>query len=365
MVCSLLTGCGSSTTKETEGTATGNTDNTNAKEPTKAATENIGELTIGFSTGASGTAFRTILENDFKTVADEYKAAGRLKDYKIVNNVTNWDASEQANIIRDFINDSDIDVIMVNPNSPTDLNGVLAEAVAAGKQVVVLDCEVDVDGVLCVSIDHYNWSKKAAEWICNELGSGTAIQIYGGDGHPANNDRINGTYDTLKDYPDIDLIADTTGGWDNQVAKEATTQILGSGVNVDAVFTQDSMAAGVLSAFMDLNKVPKVMFGELGTQFIKEVVELKEKGTEIKFCTQPNPPGIAASALRLAVNVSEGKEFKDGVIGGHFGNGYYYPVNAWYTQDNLDELQTMIADKADDWLYSEYLTEDQALKLFK
>ena len=36
------------------------------------------------------------------SVGKEYKAAGKIADYLMVNNVTNGDATEQANIIRDF-----------------------------------------------------------------------------------------------------------------------------------------------------------------------------------------------------------------------------------------------------------------------
>mgnify|MGYP004516280987 CR=1 FL=1 len=121
MLLTLATGCG------------GNGGNTSTpsdsqKEEQTPSTDHAGsDLVVGFSTGAAGTTFRQEGIDDFTKVAEEYK---------IVNNTTNWDANEQANIIRDFINDDEINVIVVNPNSPTDLNGVLAEAAAAGKTVV-------------------------------------------------------------------------------------------------------------------------------------------------------------------------------------------------------------------------------------
>lgn len=56
-----------------------------------------GDLVVGFTSGSSGTSWRDQMIDDFKEVAEEYKADGRLKDYKIVNNTTNGDATEQAN----------------------------------------------------------------------------------------------------------------------------------------------------------------------------------------------------------------------------------------------------------------------------
>ena len=86
---------------------------------------------VGISTGSSGTSWRNIMIDALKTVGDEYKAAGVIKDYKLVNNVTNGDATEQANIIRDFTAQK-VDIILVNPNSPDALNGVIKEAQDAG-----------------------------------------------------------------------------------------------------------------------------------------------------------------------------------------------------------------------------------------
>lgn len=375
LVCLLaftsLVGCSSTQTAQTdESKDTAETaqsaeteqkdEKVNSGEPATAS-----EIVVGFAPGASGTAFRTIGTEEFKQVCEEYKAQGRIKDYRVVDNVTNFDANEQANIIRDFMNDPEINVIVVNPNSPTDLNGVLSEAVAMGKTVVIVDCEVEVDGVVCVSVDHYNWSKKAADFITGTLDSGNAIQIYGGDGHPANNQRIQATYDVLKSFPDIKLVADTTGGWDNQVAKQATSQILGGGLQIDAVFTQDSMAEGCLSAFMDLGVEPKVMFGECGTAYVKKWKELRDNGSQMVVCTQPNPPSIVVSGLRIAVALAEGKEFNDGVLGGAHGATYYYDVKAWYTNDNFDELYDMLKDMPDDYLMTESLSEAEAQALFK
>lgn len=366
MVLTPLAGCSdnSSPASPDEAQSAPETAENTEADSTASEPEKSSDIVVGFSTGASGTAFRTIGTEEFKAVCEEYKAEGRIKDYKIVDNVTNFDANEQANIIRDFISDPSINVIVVNPNSPTDLNGVLSEAVELGKTVVVVDCEVDVEGVTCVSIDHYNWSKKSAEYICENLASGNIIQIYGGDGHPANNERIRATYDVLENYPDIKLVADTTGGWDNQVAKQATSQILGGGQQIDGVITQDSMAEGCLSAFMDLNKEPKVMFGECGTAYVKKWKKLRDAGSKMIVCTQPNPPSIVVSGLRVAVNLAEGKELKPEVLSGVNNATVYYDVKAWYTNDNFDELWDILSEMPDDYLLTESFSEAEALALF-
>lgn len=332
---------------------------------TAAPAENSG-LVVGFSTGAAGTTFRQEGIDDFTKVAEEYKAEGRIKDYKIVNNTTNWDANEQANIIRDFINDDEINVIVVNPNSPTDLNGVLAEAVAAGKTVVAADCEVDVEGVYCVSIDHYTWGHKVAEYICEALGGeGNVIQVYGGEGHPANNERIRATDDVLKNYPNIKMISSTSGGWDNQTSKDITSQLLGSGQQIDGVITQDSMGYGCLSAFTDLGKEPKAAFVECGTANAKLYQELLDKGSTMKMCSQPNPPSIVASGLRVAVNLAEGKQPADNALGGLYGRAFIYDIKAWFTDETFQDMKALVENEGDDYLLTEYWSEEEVQNFFK
>ncbi len=316
---------------------------------------------VGISTGSSGTSWRNIMIDALDTVGKEYTAAKKIAGYKLVNNVSNGDATEQANIIRDFISQG-VDIIMVNPNSPDSLNGVIKEAQDAGILVVSFDATVTAPDVLNVTLDHYAWNLKNAEYICSTLKKGNAIQIYGLDGHPANNDRIRATADVLKKYPGIKLIANTTGYWDQTKAKEVATQIIGSGQKIDAVFTQDGEAYGVLSAFLDANKLPKVMFGDPGTAFFKEWKKLRDAKADFKACAQPNPPGIGGTAFRMALQLYNGKTFKPGVLKD---NTYFYKVGMFITDANFDQGWALLKDKPDDYLLSEIMPEKDVVALFK
>jgi len=316
---------------------------------------------VGISTGSSGTSWRNIMIAALEEVGNEYKAAGKIADYKIVNNITNGDATEQANILRDFISQG-VDIIMVNPNSPDALNGVIAEAQDEGILVVAYDATVTAPNVLNVTLDHYAWNKKNVEYIASTLQKGNVIQIYGLDGHPANNERIRATDDVLKNYPDIKLIANTTGYWDQTKAKEVATQIIGSGQQIDGVITQDGEAFGVLSAFLDANKLPKVMFGDPGTAFFKEWKKLRDQGADFKACAQPNPPGIGGTAFRMALQLYNGKNFKPGVL---VDNTYFYKVSMFITDENFDEGWELLKDKPDDYLLSEIMSEEQVAELFE
>ena len=330
---------------------------------TKTPTANAGGglPVIGISTGSSGTSWRNIMIDGIVEVGDDLKATGLIADYKIVNNVTNGDANEQANIVRDFISEG-VDIIVINPNSPDALNGAIKEAQDAGILVLSADATVTAPDVINVTLDHYAWNTKNVTFIAETLKAGTAIQVYGLDGHPANNDRIKATDDVLAKFPDIKVTSSTSGGWDQTQAKEVTLQILGGGQQIDAVITQDGMAFGCLSAFMDLGKLPKVMFGDPGTAFFKVWNDLRGEGADFKACAQPNPPGIVGTGLRIAVNLYNGKTFNDGVLDG---NTFFYKVGAFFTDDNFDEAWAVLKDKPDDYLLSEILTQAEVDALFK
>lgn len=316
--------------------------------------------TVGISTGSSGTSFRNIMVDSLNQVGKEYKAAGIIASYKIVNNVNNGDATEQANIIRNFISEK-VDIILLDPNSPDALNGVIKEAQNAGIQVLSFDATVTAPNVTNVTLDHYAWNQKNVEFVAKTLKKGNVIQVYGIDGHPANNLRIKATVDVLKDYPAIKMIASTSGGWDQTKAKEVTTQIIGSGKQIDGVITQDSMGYGVLSAFLDAGKLPKVMIGDPGTAFFKEWKKLRDAGANFKACAQPNPPGIGGTGFRIALSIYNGKTFKAGVVKD---NTYFYKVTAFYTDANFNEGWNLLKNKPDDYLLSEIMPQAKVNQLF-
>ena len=316
---------------------------------------------VGISTGSSGTSWRNIMINAIEEVGNEYIEAGIISDFRIVNNVTNGDATEQANIIRDFIAQG-VDIILINPNSPDALNGAIAEAQEAGILVVSMDATVTAPDVVNITLDHYAWNRRNVEYFAEALGSGSVIQIFGLDGHPANNDRVQATDDVLALHPDIEMISSTSGGWDQAVAKDVTLQIIGGGRQIDGVLTQDGMALGVLSAFQDNDLLPRVMFGDPGTAFFREWYELREAGADFRAFTQPNPPGIAGTAFRIAVSLWEGREFLPGVLDG---NTLYYQVASFFTDENFEEAWAMLRDQPDDYLLSEIMSQADVDALFR
>ena len=150
------------------------------------------------------------------------------------------------------------------------------------------------------------------------------------------------------------------------MAKEATAQILASGVKPDIVFTQDSCAYGVLSALMEQDVLPKAMVGEPSVAYFKLWKQLRDENADFISCAEPNPPGISGTGFRVAENLYEGKEFKDDALQMvNDANTFYYEVSGFYTDENFDEAWELLKDQPDDYMLTEYISEEDLQGYFK
>ena len=322
------------------------------------------DIVIGVATGSSGTSWRDQSMRQLSAVFDEYVADGTIKSYKLVNNTTNGDANEQATIIRNFIDDPEVNVIMLNPNDATALNEAIEDAIAAGKLVISFDATVTAKGVLNVTNDHYNYAYLPTKELLDLAGGkGTAVEISGLDGHPADVLRIEGTDAALAEYPDVQLLANQPGGWDNTTAKQVMASFLSAGMTPDIIITQDSEAFGILQACQDADFLPKAMNGDGTKAFFEEWKKLRDEGADFEVVVAPNPPAISATAGRIAVSLAQGKHFKDGVLTD--GNIYMYQIAQTYTNANFDEAWEVVQNLSAEECLDEYLSQEECDALFE
>ena len=374
LIIGCLAGCSSSTsdnkgTKETTDVSSkaNNDGETEAKSDSGSSINYVDlsgqNIYVGVTTGGSGSAWRQQMTDDITNVLDEYKASGDIKGYKVVNNTTNGDANEQAGIIRNFIDDPDVNLILVNPNDATSLNEAILDAEAAGKLVVVYDASITAKGILNVSVDHYNYAYGPTKTLCDIIGGkGTVVEISGLDGHPANVVRIKATDAALAEYPNVKLAQNLPGGWDNTTSKSVMASILAAGIVPDGVISQDNGCYGVLQACVDAGIIPKVVSGDGSKPFFEEWKRLRdEEGYDFNSVVVPNPPGISATATRIAVKMAQGRHLDESLIKD---GTYYYSVNTVYTNENFDKGWEVVKDFTDEQCIDEFLTDEQAEALF-
>jgi ribose transport system substrate-binding protein len=321
-----------------------------------------GPFTIGLSNGFVGSEWRTQMVDDVEQVFAEYQEQG-LVDELIVESA-DVDVNGQIQQIRNLIS-AGVDAIIVNPNSATALNAVFQEAEDQGIQVYATDQAVEAEFVTNVVIDQTEWGALNAEWLAGELGEGGRIvAINGIAGHPANEARWSGAQQVFEEAG-IEVLTNANADWDEATAQQTMSDLLATYQNLDGVFTQDGMALGVFRALEANDRVGEVaQTGEARAGFMQAWNELLGSDTEFASIGVVNPPGIAGTALRVAVNELQGRQLADDALA-EDGHTLFAPIPGEVTDANFDEFWPEVEGQPEAYVVDSIMTEDEVQQFFQ
>lgn len=314
-------------------------------------------IVVGVSNGFVGNNWRSQMIEDIEKSFAIYKEQG-LVDELIVKNA-GLDINNQIDQIRTFI-DMNVDLLMIDPNDENELNGVIKEAHDKGIKVIAFDQPVSSPYATNVVIDQQLWGEKLARWLCERLqGKGSIVLIKGLQGHPANENRLIGMRRVLIEYPDIVVIAEEYGSWDQIDAQNVMTDLIHSYPEIDGVLSQDGMALGVAKAYMEAGVPMPPMTGETFVGFLRVWNDLKGSSGFDTFAMN-NPPGIAYTAMGIGVRMLEGKTLKPLA-----NNTYYYPVKDILTNENFEAYYELHKNKPGSYFVDEWLSDAELDALFQ
>lgn len=194
------------------------------------------------------------------------------------------------------------DVLLLSPQSDTNLATVIEAAKAANIPTVILD-DSRTDGASSyVGTDQVAIGAKAADFLheVNPNG-GKVAQIEGQAGSANARKRIQGFTEQLKTYPNLQLVASQPGNWDQMTAMNATANILREHPDLVGVYSNnDGMAFGVYEAVNDAGLADKVsVVGTDGiSQAKKSIADGQMKATVAEFPYDEGILGVQV-ALRL------------------------------------------------------------------
>ena len=315
------------------------------------------DYTIGLSNGWVGSEWRTQMIDEATAAAAAWKERGI--DVEVVVQSSDVDVQGQIAAVRNFINQG-VDAIIINPNSPTAFDPIFAEAAARDILVISTDAEVSSKDAVYVGIDQKAWAMQSAEWLAKTLGGkGSIVAINGVSGHPANQMRVEGYQEVFAKYPDIKILNEANANWDQAQGQQTMQTLLATYPDINGVWVQDGMAAGAWRAIEASGRTDIAATGEIRGDFLKQ---WKEKG--YTSGASVNPPGVMASALNVAVLKLEGGEFKDGIMGGVYGNAIYIPI-PFIDNSNLDQASEAVQDKPGYYSVTAEVSPDEAKAFFK
>ena len=315
------------------------------------------EFTIGLSNGWVGSEWRTQMIAEAEEAAKAWADKGVTVTTQVQS--ANVDVPGQIAHGRNFISQG-VDAIIINPNSPTAFDPVFAEAADAGILVIATDAEVSSPDAIYVGIDQKGWAEMSARWLAETLdGKGTVVAINGVAGHPANEMRVAGYQEVFGEFPDIEIVNEVNGNWDQAQGQQAMQNILATYPDIDGVWVQDGMAAGAWRAMQDAGRDDIYATGEIRKDFIDIWSENK-----LKSGASVNPPGVMASALNVAVNMLQGKKLKEPATAGVYGNALYLPI-PFISDENLSEASQALEGQPGYTSFTSELSIDDASALFE
>ena len=272
---------------------------------TSAAGQGSGKSTgknivIGFSQSYTGNQYRQAEDKDFMAVAQKLKNAGKISGVDFLN--ANNSVSTQVSQIDDLIL-KHVSILIVDPASPTALNGAIAKAVAAGIPVLAFnDGPVTSTKAYQFNFNNPKMDEVAMQYVANRLhGHGNVLLIRGIAGTGTDNGFYQGMQNVLKKYPGLKAVGTVYGNWTESVAQSKVASILPSLPTVNAIVTEGGEGYGAIQAFNAAGKpVPLVVGGNRGV-FLNWWAQQAQKG--YKTMSISANPWIGGAAVYVAMDI--------------------------------------------------------------
>jgi ribose transport system substrate-binding protein len=326
---------------------------------TQAPAQPAGEkMLIGVSNSFVGSEWRAQMIKNMEEVAKEL-------NIELVIESADTDVQGQIQQINNLVNRG-VKAIIINPGDQKGLNAALEDAVAQGIVVIAVDQQIGAKGVYNVVIDQKEWAKTSMKWVADKMGGkGNLTLIEGFVGHPANEDRMAGVDEVLKDYPNIKVVGRDTGQWDPATAQKVAANFLASIPDINGMWTQDGMAEGQLLALKAANPATwPVVAGEARASFLRTWKKTIGEHPGFETIGVVNPPGVGADGLRIAYLLLQGKKLDTSKVTGPFGNSLYMPIPGAVTNENLDEWLGKIEGQPDSYTLDSMIDQAQAEGFF-
>lgn len=336
---------------------------------TAAFAERADLTTMGFkvasinATNAHG--WRSVYDAQLREVAEDYIAKGIISEYQEF--CPQNDSATEVQMFETCINDG-YDIILINAIGSSGLDACFEQAEEAGILVVPVDNLYPWEGSIGVQTNQYAWAGNACDYLCKSLeGKGKILQFNGQVATTGSSARADTWAEILAEYPDIEVVYYGAHGWSQTESKVLMAEVLASGIEYDGILTEEA-CVGILEAIEEAGAAyPKAMTSDEEIGYLRMLDRINADEKVIDFYIIENPPGIGATALKLAVRIKAGWEWNDGVLDpGTSGNlVYYYNPTLIVTQDGvqgitLAEAIEMTKDMSDTDQVSAFITEEVA-----
>jgi ribose transport system substrate-binding protein len=252
-------------------------------------------------------------------------------DYQLLDGQGKADV--QVNLIDTAINQG-TDAIFLQPVDSVGVGPAINKARTAGIPVITLNIDSTEPHAVHVEMNHYYGAIEIGKKMGELLGGkGKVVILNAPPGIIIRDQRTNGFKEGLKQFPDIEIIADQSAEWDRKKAQDVLSTILAANKDISGVYgVNDSMALGAVDVLKQQGLLGKVVvFGNDGEKDALESIAAGElTGTQY---TDVYQQGRFAASIAAALA-------SGGVSAQSFGNqGHILMPYYVLTKDTVNTIQ--------------------------
>jgi ribose transport system substrate-binding protein len=260
---------------------------------------------IGISQPFMSNSWQQALVASAKWAAKKLNADGKHVTLKVED--ANNNSQTQAQQINDLIL-SGVDVLLVDPTSPTALNGAIGKAIAAGIPTVAFaDGPVSSTAPYELEFNVTQGQKAITQYIATRLkGKGNILNVRGVAGAGSDPLWQKGEDEVLAKYPNLKVVSTVYGNWDESTSQSQVASVLPTLPKIDAIITQ-GQGYGPAQAFLAAGRaVPLEVFGTPGV----DINLWKKLNAENGYTTIASTAdaGIGSMAVNVAYALATGKK---------------------------------------------------------
>lgn len=271
---------------------------------------------IALSNAYYGNTWRHQMVEAFQAAAEQAKANGEISSYVILNG--DGSVNQQMSQMSDLIL-KHVDAIVIDAASETALNGIIAKACRAGIAVLAFDSIVSAPCSYKLNFDFTGYQAQLTKDVLHLTGGkGNVIVVRGVKGSAPDHDMYESQMATLKQFPNVKVVATVYGQATGSVAQSAVANVLPSLPHVDAVLAQGGGDDyGIAQAFEQFggpyaNK-PPVIAGGGSSNFIHWWAEQAKKDG-YQTVSMNTTPGIGGAVFWLTLDIVKGAKAKNYMV---------------------------------------------------
>jgi len=174
-----------------------------------------------------------------------------------------------------------VNAIVLDSNSLTGLNPAIAAAHKAGIPVVASNDEVSSPLAYQVQTVGTAFGATMMQAFIKLLhGKGNIVILRGLSGNAVDAAEAAGFNSVLKKYPNVHVLAEQYGQWDDGVAQKVMADLLSRYSNINGVFTEGGMEQGVVRAFLAAHRSFVPVSGTDENGFACQLKQYKSQGLQ-------------------------------------------------------------------------------------